>query len=570
MSRKITIGTLLKMAADAGYDLTPWRNEALGLSAEPEPVPDAKPRPAWPRPALGILKPGGGVWEPPEPLPVQLLAVPSFDPTWLPILAQSFCIDVASSLPGPLDYIAVNLFVTLGNVLGNRLLVEAKEKNSWLESPNLWGLVIGDVAQMKTPSARPFMQLMNRLQARAQHRHDLAMGQWRAAKLAHQALVQQAQKAYAAAAAGKTLTVTPSSIPPEPPEPQMRHYYSTDPTYEKLGELCANNPDGVLVFGDELSGLISLLDREDMRKARTFYLEGHNGTGSYKFDRIMRGTIFLPRFAVGVLGNIQPDPMCRLLLRSLDEDEGRNDGFMQRFFMVWPDPVALAFVDQPRPHGATQQMHALIDAFAELDPRSAGAENRGGWEWCLRLEPAAHKLFVRWLRKEYYPAREERRLPVALRAHLGKFPKLVLALSLILHLADLVQLVQGAPPNEPQGEIKKLTPISLSAVEGAIAIAHYAAMHVRRVYQAGSDPAYVTARLLARRINDGDLAGITRARLIAQHGWADLGSPERVAAGLEVLDDLGWAIGVETRRSGRRGRPTVAWHINPLGRGASP
>jgi hypothetical protein len=399
-----------------------------------------------------------------------LLPVPRFDPAWLPDLVRPLCLDICSSLPAPLDYVAVNLFTSLGTVLGNKLLVEAKDYNSWLEAPNIWGLAIGDVSQMKTPSARPFIQQMNRLQAREQRQYEREMGWWQSAMAFHEALDKQL-KAQFSKAARQTIKDDggpqphPPSISPPPIEPKLKHYFSTDTSYEKLGELCLSNPNGVLVYGDELSGLLATLNREDMRKGRSFYLEGFNGTSSYKVDRIGRGTLWLERYALGVLGNIQPDPLCQLLMKSTEEGQ-QNDGLAQRFgLLVWPDAVPLAYVDQSRPPAAFQNACAVFDAFAELDPQKAGADNNpSSWEWFIRLDLAAHARFVAWLTNENFPIRQNANLSAAMRSHIGKYPKLVLGLALMLHLMDLVQLIPNAPPQDPQGAITKLTPITLPAV----------------------------------------------------------------------------------------------------------
>ena len=229
----------------------------------------------------------------------------------------------------------------------------------------------------------------------------------------------------------------------------------------------------------------------------------------------------------------------------------------------------LAYVDQLPTPGATQKLHAAFDAFADLDPQAVGAENNGGWEWFLRLELAAHARFVAWLQAENFPARENPDFSTALRSHLGKFPKLVLVLALIVHLVDLVQQTPGAPPGDPQGSISQLTPIALSAIERAIDIARYAKQHARRAYHAGADPAYTFARRLAQRIVAGDLSGTAKARLIARNCWSGLTDVDRVSDGLGVLEDFGWVRRRELRSSPRGGRPSMEWAINPLGLGAT-
>jgi hypothetical protein len=304
-----------------------------------------------------------------------------------------------------------------------------------------------------------------------------------------------------------------------------------------------------------------------MRKPRGFYLTGWNGISSYKMDRVVRGTNILDRFAISVLGNIQPDPLAQVLLQSTDPGQ-QNDGFAQRFnLLVYPDPVSGNYTDLVRPHGVTQQIHAAFDAFAELDPSHVkGSENNfGNWEWFVRPEPAALARFIDWHDNEYLPLTNDLTQATALLAHFTKYTKLVLGLALILHLLDLVQLVPNQPPGDPQGMIPAITPIGLAAMERAIAIAHYAEAHARRAYHANADPAFATAWLLAQRIAKGELTGVTRARLIVQKGWSGLKVVQDVLDGLTVLEEFGWVHGRQQhiyRPQGGR-PPSADWEVNP-------
>jgi putative DNA primase/helicase len=516
-------------------------------------------------------------WGLPQPLPITLLPVPLFDPAWLPNLIRLFCLDVAHSMPCPLDYVVVNVLTALAGVLGNRLLIEAKTNNSWLVAPNFWGLVVGDVAQKKSPAARPIAQILMRLQNRETQRYDAKMAAWANTKAIHQALTTQHQSILNAAAkqalkAGSTaMPGGLPSVPQLPLEPQLRHLFTNDTTYEKLSELCVTNRDGIIAMGDELAGQIAALNREDMRMARQFYLIGWNGDLPYKMDRIVRGTNTLDHFAITVLGNIQPDPLAQVLLQSADPGQ-MNDGFAQRFsLLVWPDPVAGVYTDTVRPHGVMQQINAAFDAFAELNPSQVkGTDNNfGHWEWFVRLDQAALARFIDWHDNEYLPLCADLTQAASLRAHFTKYPKLALGLALVIHLLDLVQLLPNQPVGDPQGVIPAVTPIHLAALDQAIAITRYAAAHARRAYHASADPAYVSARLLAQRIAKGELVGTTRARLIVQRGWSGLRVVQQVLDGLTVLEEFGW---VRCRHphgfKPQGGRPPGAdWEVNPSAMG---
>jgi putative DNA primase/helicase len=51
-------------------------------------------------------------------------------------------------------------------------------------------------------------------------------------------------------------------------EPVLKRYIANDTSAESLGELLRQNPNGLLVFRDELVSLLRGLDREDNASAR--------------------------------------------------------------------------------------------------------------------------------------------------------------------------------------------------------------------------------------------------------------------------------------------------------------
>ena len=68
-----------------------------------------------------------------------------------------------------------------------------------------------------------------------------------------------------------------SFFPVEPTEPKPERHVVHDTTYQKLGEILAHNPRGVLALSDELSGLLQSLDSPGQGAARGFYLTGWGG-----------------------------------------------------------------------------------------------------------------------------------------------------------------------------------------------------------------------------------------------------------------------------------------------------
>jgi hypothetical protein len=125
-----------------------------------------------------------------------------------------------------------------------------------------------------------------------------------------------------------------------PEEPILRRYKTEDATVEKISELLLENPRGILVHRDELSGWLRNLEKQGREGDRSFYLEAWNGTGSFDVDRIGRGSLHVPALCLSILGSIQPGPLSTYVYRATQGEKG-DDGLLQRFqLLVWPDPPA--------------------------------------------------------------------------------------------------------------------------------------------------------------------------------------------------------------------------------------
>ena len=104
----------------------------------------------------------------------------------------------------------------------------------------------------------------------------------------------------------------------EPEEPKPKRYITNDTSYEKFGEILADNPHGVLAYRDELVSLLRTLDREDYAAARGFYLTAWGGTSAYSFDRITRGRTHIEGACVSLLGSTQPRTPSRIYRTRID------------------------------------------------------------------------------------------------------------------------------------------------------------------------------------------------------------------------------------------------------------
>jgi len=331
----------------------------------------------------------------------------------------------------------------------------------------------------------------------------------------------------------------------EPEEPVPTRYRTNDSSYESLGELLISNPTGILVERDELVSLLVNLDRDDQAVARGFYLSGWNGNQPYTFDRIGRGHRHVEAVCLSVLGNTQPTRISEYVRRANLGGAG-GDGLIQRFsLLVWPDaPTDWEDVDEYPNSKARERAWQVFERASRLDALKLGAE-KGVFDKLpgFRFDEAAHARFVNW-RCDLERRLRSGELSPALEGHLAKYRKLVPALAVITHIADL------------GGNL-----VSEVSLLKALAFADYLESHAHRLYTSGLESEVAGAKAIIGRINRGDLKDGFTARDVHRPRWAHLTENDQVHAGLNLLVDLDYLTEVEPEKG--LGRPRITYLINP-------
>lgn len=169
---------------------------------------------------------------------------------------------------------------------------------------------------------------------------------------------------------------------------------------------------------------------------------------------------------------------------------------MQRFsLMVWPDmPRDWRDVDEWPDSQAKAQAWEVFRHLDTLTPEAVGATQDTAPDGqpdglpYLRLDDEALDRFVQW-RTDLEQRLRSGDLHPAIESHLAKYRKLVPALALILHLAEC-----------------EVGPVTVQAIEQAIAWAGYLESHALRCYGAGIRSEVETARAILKRIKKGDLS----------------------------------------------------------------
>ncbi len=126
----------------------------------------------------------------------------------------------------------------------------------------------------------------------------------------------------------------------------------------------------------------------------------------------------------------------------------------------------------------------------------------------------------------------------------------IVALVLVPSVALVLHLAEG-----------NTGPVDLTSITKAIAWAKYLEAHAKRIYAPIVGADFVSARALAKKIEDKKLPPKFGLRQVYRHGWANLSTSEEARIAAEVLEDFNWIVRI---REETEGRTATVYEANPL------
>jgi Protein of unknown function (DUF3987)/NrS-1 polymerase HBD domain len=497
-------------------------------------------------------------WQDLRPLDALLPEVPSLPAEMMPQGLRVWSEDIAERTEVPLEYVAIPALVAASSVCGRQIGIAPKRRDDWVVIPNLWGIVIGRPGLLKTPSMVQAMKPLDMLAATEHDRYEAAVRDAEGREISLKAQIDGLKDAIKRAAKdGKEgevdgLQSRVNGLLAELVEltPRLRRYKTNDVTIQKLGELLRDNPNGLLMYRDEISGWLGSMEQDGREGDRAFFLETWNGDGTYEFDRVGRGLIRVKHLCLSVLGSIQPGRI-QPYVHAASEGGAGDDGLLQRFqLMVWPDSLG-KFLDIDRwPNSeARTRAYGIFDALGHLNPTALGAHPLSDYDPqpVMRFEPEAQELFSEWRVEWEQRLRSGAIEAPALEAHLAKYRSLAPSLALLFHLIDCVDGRGGAQ-------------VTASATKMALDWCGFLEQHAQKVYAGVVRKNLQAAHALADKIKKGMILSGSVPREIYRNHWAMLSTPEDVYDGLRVLEQVGWLRLTETQTSGR---PTEKIILHP-------
>lgn len=492
-------------------------------------------------------------WEEAIPLPAGLPPVAALEADMIPESLRGWITDIAERMQISLDYPAAGALVVLGSIVGRKVGIHPKCKDDWLVVPNLWGAIVGRPALLKSPAIAEIMKPLKRLINTASEKYEEEIKQFEVEELAISAKKEAGiKKLRREADQGHNLSAITEAIfeIESLKKPTQKRYKTEDSTVEKLGELLVENPNGLLVYRDELMGWLRSLDKDGREGDRAFFLEAWNGTGDFHVDRIKRGSIRIPALCISLLGSIQPGPLSSYIYQATKGGVG-DDGLLQRFqILVWPDVSSQwKNVDclpdndaKERAFDVFRQLDLFIPIGDVIDPDA----EIPGLHYTLEAQKAADT----WREELEYRIRSGN-LPPALESHLAKYRSLMPSLALIFQLCNDLD---PRNPVEPKA-------VGIEAVRNSIRWCAYLETHARRLYSSVDSSGIESARALIKRIEMGDVKDDFSTRDVYLKNWSRLSSPDEVQRAVDFLIEYKWLRYEHVKKP--MGRPALKIRIHP-------
>lgn len=331
-------------------------------------------------------------------------AKPSLPVGLLPPVIETFARERAEQMGVDPGGIAMAALAVCAAAIPDTVKLQVKEHDpDWLESARLWVALIGAPSTKKTPiisaAARPLKAIDGR-----------KVADYLAACAAHAGLSKDVKAAT--------------------PRPRQVRSIIEDTTVESAQEILADNPAGLLVLRDEMSGWFGSMERYGSTKGaaadRSFWLEAFNG-GAHTTNRIGRGLVHVPNLSVCLLGGIQPEPM-----RAIAAD-AHDDGLLQRILPIVLGNSRLGRDEPLSPSSGAythlvERLHALRPAVRMIGPVPAETHLRfdePGQDCRRDMEARHHALAQTW-----------EAVNKKLSAHFGKYDSFFARLCVVFHCIE--------------------------------------------------------------------------------------------------------------------------------------
>jgi hypothetical protein len=361
------------------------------------------------------------------------------------------------------------MLVVLGTAIGNSRVLKLKE--GWNEGAAIYGAVVADPGEKKSPAAAVAMEPATRAQAALKSEYLEKLDEYQREVREYEVDKRDAQKQGHAA-------------PPPPVPPRMGRTVVEDATVEALAVVLEDNPRGVGAFRDELSAWARAMDQYKSGgkgSDRQFFLSAWSNRYASVDRKSRQEPLILPRPFVGVFGSIQPTILPEI-------GDGREDGLLDRFLFAYPDPKPSRWTDDEISPEARTDYGSLYGKLRGLymDTDDHGDPNPAK----VVFAPDARAVFIEAI-NDHRTEMEEPGFPLRLKGLWSKLEAYLARISLILALSRSVD--ECSPERVEAGDVLR-----------AVALLDYFKSQARRVHTGlyQPDPLDLLAKDLQRFLRE--------------------------------------------------------------------
>ena len=453
--------------------------------------------------------------------------VPKMTTEMLPDVVARLALDQAHRLNSSIEFTVVPMMCALAAALGIKVGIHPKQQDPWLVHPMVWGMVVSSPGTMKSPLANSVLREVYKLE-------DTAASLYEARVPDSTSPNDQSGGDESAA----------------PHNPHSRHRLITnDVTPEKLIDLMAHNPNGLLLAVDELSALFESFEKQSMSALKHVLKTAYSGDMPINQDRILRGTTKAKNTAISIFGTIQPRLIEKMSKTGVLE-KLLVDGFLQRFMLLahTDAPEEYEFVDQPADDAAFAAYKSLLHQFT-FSPGDLiqSTEPLGDPPYKFRFTQDAMVRYIEWCQQNALTmSRTDHHHMVEYRHKMRGF---VPALALITELADRFGHDHG-----------RGLEVTLASLNKAIKLAEYGAGHANRLYASSLSHSVKKAQMLLDKILDGSIEPPFKIRDVYRMSWRGLAEKRDVVQAVKVLIEYNWLMEAKGRSVEKHGAEFL---VNP-------
>lgn len=313
-----------------------------------------------------------------KPFPVEVL----------PFIVRNYVEHAAKALHCDPTFVAMPALCSLAGIIGNTRVIELKE--TWQEPAVCWGVLIADSSTLKSPSLDTATDPLTRIQNSLFAEFETRLSGWRE------------EMEEWKAAGGKAEGSGKYASKPSPEKPIPVRVLVNDITIEKLAQIMHENQRGLLLKRDELAGWFGSFGRYKSSGGGSdlpFWLEIFRAK-AVTIDRKSGDfpTIHIPRFAVSVIGTIQPAIMARCLT-----PDYFDSGLVSRILLAMPPRRKKEWTEEVIPHEVGEGYRKLFrDLWVTIGEERA---SKTEWPLVVTMDPEAKAAWVR-----FYTAWAERQV----------------------------------------------------------------------------------------------------------------------------------------------------------------